>query len=48
MEWLQDNWLTIAVFLYAIGSEALGASSLKDNSIVQAIWRGIGKALRKG
>jgi hypothetical protein len=47
MDFLQDHWLEIALFLYAIGSEVMGLPQFKSNSIVQAIWRGVGKALRK-
>lgn len=47
-EFLKNHWLEIALFCYAVGSEVLGASRLKDNSIVQAVWRAVGKALRKG
>jgi hypothetical protein len=49
MEFLQDHWLEIALFLYAIGSEVMGLPKFKSNSIVQAVWRGVGKGLaRKG
>ena len=47
-EFLKNHWLEIALFCYAVGSEVMGLPRFKNNSIVQAIWSGIGKALRKG
>ena len=47
-EFLQKHWLEIALAAYAIGSEVMSMPRFKNNGIVQAIWSGIGKALRKG
>lgn len=46
-DFVRNHWLEIALVLYAIGSEVMGLPQFKSNSIVQAVWRGIGKALRK-
>ena len=47
MEWLQDNWFTAAVILYAAVSEIIGISPLKDNSVVQIIMSVMGKVFKK-
>ena len=47
-DFVRNHWLEIALFLYAVGSEVMGLPQFKSNSIVQAVWRGIGKALGRG
>lgn len=47
MEWLTDNWFTVAVVAYAAISEIVGMSPLKSNSIVQLIMSLLGKILVK-
>ena len=44
-DFAQRHWLEIALFLYAVGSEVMALPRFRSNSIVQAVWRGIGKAL---
>lgn len=48
MEWLQDNYFTVAVIAYAALSEIIGISPLKDNSVVQVILSILGKIFKKG
>ncbi len=47
MEWLQENWFTVAVVVYAAVSEIIGMSPLKSNSIVQLVMGLLGKILVK-
>ncbi len=48
MEWLQNNWLTIAIILYAAFSEIVGMSPLKSNSVVQLIMSIFARIVGKG
>jgi len=47
MDWLQANWFTIAVIVYAALSEVIGISPLKDNSVVQVVMSILGRVLKK-
>ena len=47
MEWIQENWFTAAVVLYAAFSEIIGMSPLKDNSIVQLVMSILGRIFKR-
>jgi len=47
IQFITDNWLTIAAVLYAATSDIIGISPLKSNSVVQLILTALGTFLKK-
>lgn len=48
MDWLQENWITIAAILYAAASEVIGLNpAWQSNSVVQVVMGIVGKLVGK-
>ena len=48
MEWLQNNWITVAIAAYAFLSEVIGLNpAWKTNTVIQVVMGILGKLLGK-